>query len=270
MVEIGDASGDLLLSLRAHLAWVPDLVEVGDRQGFDVQLARAIALAGEARQPYYRWRALAWSATRAVIEGRWEEAGELHDASMDCWSEPHADAQSWSTIHRAMAATLAGRAGEAVAPLQALAGEQPVIPSLRCLLAWVAATAGEGDVAWSELERFAADGFTAPPLDGQWLAGVTALGETAALLGDARRAEVLYQLLVPFEARFALLDAFGGGGVFLGSVAHTLGRLAATMGNVDEAERRLRAAEEANARFGAVPFAARSRSALSRLTASRH
>jgi len=76
------------------------------------------------------------------------------------------------------------------------------------------------------------------------------------------RAGALYELLTPFADRMLVLDAFGGGGSFFGSAAHQLGLLAATAGNLTEAERHLRVALDANASFGARYWALRSENAI--------
>jgi hypothetical protein len=269
MVDVAEASGDPVLMLRTHLAGLPDVVEVGDRHRFDAELTRALDLARELGQPYYLWRARAWNATRAVADGRWAEADELRAEAMRAWAEPHPDAEAWEKIHRAMSLALQGRAHEGAAQVLAVAEAEPVITSLRCLVAWLAARSGDEDAARDQFEAFAVDGFTAPPPDTQWLVGVTALAETCARLRDRARAEVLSALLVPFAGRMAVLDAFGGGGVFLGSVSHALGLLAATRGRHEEAERWLQSALDANARFRAAAFVARTRDALDGLAACR-
>ena len=265
MVDVAEASGDVLLMLRTRLAGLPDLVEVGDRVRFDFDEVWAFDLARALAQPYYLWRVQAWEATRALAEGRWAEADELRAQAMAVWSERHPDAEGWERVHGAISLALQGRPHEGVAEVRSVAEAQPAITSLRCLIAWLAADSGDEDTARDQFETFAVDGFTSPPPDGQWLAGVTALAETCARLHDATRAGVLAELLVPFAGRLAVLDAFGGGGVFLGSVSHALGLLAATLGRYGEAERWLRSASEANARFRAAPCEARSLEALERL-----
>ncbi len=135
-----------------------------------------------------------------------------------------------------------------------------MVPAYCCLLAFVHAASGERADAWLEFERFAADGFTHPPLDTEWLFAVSMLADTCALLGDATRAVTLFDLLVPFSGRLVVLDAFGGG-VFWGPVSYHLGLLAATARRTDEAERWLSEAVDVADRAGARGWAVRAREA---------
>ena len=51
------------------------------------------------------------------------------------------------------------------------------------------------------MDELAVDGFAFLPRDHGWLFGMTYLAETALLLGDARRAAEIEQLLAPYADR---------------------------------------------------------------------
>jgi class 3 adenylate cyclase len=78
------------------------------------------------------------------------------------------------------------------------------------------------------------------------------LAEVCACLGDARHAATLYKLLLPYAGRTATAVA----GICLGSCAHYLGRLAATIPLWQDAERHFEDALQTHARMGTRPLLA--------------
>lgn len=127
----------------------------------------------------------------------------------------------------------------------------PMMRRWRCMLALVIAENGRLDEARHEFDRLAGERFEAFPRDQPWMFAMSLLAEICALLGDARRARVLYDMLAPYEGRNVICL----GAEFIGPVARFLGILAMTM---DEAERALGHLETARAaawRADAVPVA---------------
>jgi hypothetical protein len=61
-----------------------------------------------------------------------------------------------------------------------------------------------------------------------------------------------------------VVNAYGGGGLCWGAVAHQLGILAATVGDRDGAQSWLARAERSHAEAAAEPFLARTRAAVAR------
>jgi DNA-binding CsgD family transcriptional regulator len=106
--------------------------------------------------------------------------------------------------------------------------------------------------ARTEFERQAASGFEDLPQDGRRLTCLVYLAEVCAALGDARRAAVLYRLLLPFADRLLVL----GGAVCSGASGRHLGMLSATMSRWPAAERHFEEALATNARIRAwLPLA---------------
>jgi len=92
------------------------------------------------------------------------------------------------------------------------------------------------------------------------------LAQTCVLLGDAERAALLYEILLPYSGQLLvafLLQAC------LTAADRDLGALAATMGRLADAERHLLAAAQLEERFGAPPLVARTRLALARVLLQR-
>jgi hypothetical protein len=88
------------------------------------------------------------------------------------------------------------------------------------------------------------------------------VAETASLLGEGRRAAVLYALLRPYAELHVVVAPMGA---CFGSVERYLGRLAAACGRKQTAERHFARAVAADSRTGAAAFVARSEYELARL-----
>ena len=90
------------------------------------------------------------------------------------------------------------------------------------------------------------------PRDWNWLASMFVLADICVDLGEAKHAEILYRLLVPYSTRNAMLGWY----YTYGSVACALGRLAGLIGHLNEAEAHFEMALAANTRIRAtVPLA---------------
>jgi hypothetical protein len=129
----------------------------------------------------------------------------------------------------------------------------------RSWLATLALDRGDTD----EARRLVADGVAeldAVALDANWLYMVTTLGFAAGLLDDGVCAARLYPRILPYAERTVVA---GRDTSCTGSVALSLGLLAAAMRDDRAAVRHLERAAATNDRLGAVPYAAAARSVLS-------
>jgi tetratricopeptide (TPR) repeat protein len=97
--------------------------------------------------------------------------------------------------------------------------------------------------------------------DLEWLYGMSHLAETAAAVGDAESAAVLYRLLVPWKA---LNVAYVPEGM-RGSTSRYLGLLAETMRRWDEAGHHFEDALVMNERMGARPWHAHTQAEYARI-----
>jgi DNA-binding CsgD family transcriptional regulator len=105
------------------------------------------------------------------------------------------------------------------------------------------------DKARAEFERLATRDFNDLPRDGRWATCLAYLAEVCAALNDARRAAMLYRLLLPYDGRALVL---GGGFVCSGSSGRHLGMLAAAMSDWLASERHFQDALAMNTRIGAL------------------
>ena len=137
--------------------------------------------------------------------------------------------------------------------LHGLVADYPARVVFRCLLAHVHARIGRRTDAARALDDLAVESFSVLPFDQEWLLGMSFLAETAAVVGDAGRAAVLYRLLLPWSA----LNIVDEAEAIRGSAGRYLGLLAATMERWDAAERHFEDAIAMNARMGVRPWLAR-------------
>jgi hypothetical protein len=199
MLTCARETGDLELELQAHGWLIVDLLEQGEIDAVDAQLEVFAAGAERLRQPLYLWNAAVWRAMRTMLAGRLEEAERLAlDALMigagaEQFTAPHYYAIQVFLLRREQ-----GRLEELLGPAREFAATLPAVPAWRAVFAWLQGELGQTEEALATFDGLAADGFGALPRDGNWIAALCVLAELCVQLGDARRAESLYGLLLPF------------------------------------------------------------------------
>ena len=242
--------------LRAHYLHFADLLETGDMRAVDEAIERYASLAAKLQQ-HLGYEELA-RATRALMDGRFDEAERMADQAMAVAQRLERRARPFRQAINSLMLILRREQGR-VAELMPIFG--PVgtrathAPLARCALALCLAELGRRDEAAAELERLAGDDFASLPRDGGWMATMVLLTEVCVFLRDRDRAAALYRLLVPYAARNATLDVH----VCYGSVAHYLGMLAETMGDHDRAAADYEAALQFNLEMGASVWVAHTR-----------
>jgi tetratricopeptide (TPR) repeat protein len=207
------------------------------------------------RQPLYEWQAAVWRAMRALLAGRLEEAKALAERAFQTGGRAEAitAAQYYAaqllSIRRAQ-----GRLGELESGLRQIIERYPNRRAYHAALGVLLAETGRALEVPRELEPLVADGFAGITFDGDWLTTVVLLADAYAELHDVEPARRLYELLLPFESSnmvVALAAACEG------AVARPLGRLAAVLGQTDDAIRHFEHALERNERLGAPVCLAR-------------
>jgi eukaryotic-like serine/threonine-protein kinase len=261
--ELGRRMGERELEVRAHAYRLRSYLELGDIAGVDRELAAYAALASKLRQPQHLWHIPLLRATRALIDGRFEDAEELGREALaggERAGEPLA--RQFYAIQTAALKRFQGREGEIRDVVAEMAERYPAVPAWRCALASIEAQIGNLEAARQEFERVAAHGFDRLPSDAQRLVALALLADAAAVLGEVDGAAALFDLLVPYDG---LNLVAGRAASCQGPVSGLLGRLARTMGRHEEAERRFRDAIEMCQRMGERPFKATYRYELASL-----
>jgi DNA-binding SARP family transcriptional activator/tetratricopeptide (TPR) repeat protein len=233
MLTLARQVGDLELELNAHAWLVVDLLESGNPDAVDAQIAVFEAGAAALRQPLYEWQALVWRAMRAFLAGALDDA-ELAasealaaGAPAESVTAPQYYAIQLLTIRREQR-----RMGELEQSARELVESNPDRPAWRAALATVLMEDGRPSEARAEFDRLAAREFEDIPQDGDWLTTMSLLCDLCADLGDSQRAALLHSLLEPY-AEFNVV--VGIAAVCLGPAARLLGRLAHLIGRRREA-----------------------------------
>jgi tetratricopeptide (TPR) repeat protein len=121
-----------------------------------------------------------------------------------------------------------GRLDELVHAVERFAEQYPA--SWRCAPAYMYAQLGHKEQAREELEALAYADFEDLPRDPFWFVTLSGLCEVVAFLGDARRAQLIYERLMPYADRCVVTSV-----LCQGSVSRPLGLLATTMSHYDDA-----------------------------------
>ncbi|SEG40032.1 hypothetical protein SAMN05444920_102881 [Nonomuraea solani] len=179
------------------------------------------------------------------------------------------DATGWYGGHLGAILWYKGRAGELVPALTDLVSSptlSPIDNSYLAGLALATAVAGDRRQAAGQLARLRGRDLGELPSSSTWLFSLYCAVETAHLLQDADTAVQAYALLSPY-ARLPVIGSLGV--VCFGSVCHSLGMAALTMGDLDLAVEHLRTAVHDNLALGHWPAATLSRCRLGQALALR-
>jgi tetratricopeptide (TPR) repeat protein len=223
------------------------LLEAGDAAA-----AEREAQAYRRRTEVYGRRISTWilavrRAMIALLEGRFAEVEALATHALRLGSErQNGNAVQYYGAQMLVLRREQGRLDEMVDAVAGFAVQYPAVPAWRAALAWIYAELGRDVEAQRELDRLAVDDFAELPRDMLWLLSLWLCAEVATKLGDARRAAILYAVLVPFAGRCVTSgSAFCGG-----SMQRTLGMLAGVLGRYEAAERHFTAAALVHERIG--------------------
>jgi tetratricopeptide (TPR) repeat protein len=137
-------------------------------------------------------------------------------------------------VHTILVIALRRRAdllSDYVSTIEAAIDKHPSLVGWRALLPLANLAAGNAAEALAQFERLAQDDFAGLPRDMFWFTAVCMLGEACALIGDRERAELLYEMLLPFKDRNVQVTQ----AAFWGSAERFLGLLAAALGRWDVA-----------------------------------
>jgi tetratricopeptide (TPR) repeat protein len=260
---VAERTGDPELELEGAGWTVVDLLELGDVEGADIQIAAASRLAEALQRPLWLWWTSLFRCTRAQIAGDFDEAERLVGETLAIGQRGQAEnavnyyAQAMFNIRREQ-----GRLGEVEPAVRRFIELYPALPAWRSALALMLVELGRLDEARTEFDTLAAPGFDALPRDANWLIAVTLLAEVCGALADADRAGSLYALLEPYGGRNVVV---GRAATCNGAAARLLGILAGAMRDHDLAERHYEDALAMHARMGARPWTARTQLAYAEM-----
>jgi len=200
----------------------------------------------------------------AVLEGRFAEAEECLRVTLESGTdvEDRIIGISRAVILREQQ----GRAEELLAGISSYAARYPRTTVWRVAATALRATLGHADEARAGLESIAGNDFADIPRDLLYIYCMVRLCDVVSFLGGARRAAILYDLVLPYADRCA---TSGNNIACLGSVSRPLGRLATLLARYEEAEQHFERALEMNARIRARIWVAHTRHDYARMLVAR-
>jgi DNA-binding SARP family transcriptional activator/tetratricopeptide (TPR) repeat protein len=262
--RVAEETGDPELELEGAGWTVVDLLELGDVQGADIQIAAVSKLAEALQRPIWLWWSSLFRCTRAQLVGSFDEAERLADATLEIGRHGQAEnavnayAQAIFNIRREQ-----GRLAEVEPAVRRFIEIYPALVAWRAALALMLVELGRLDEARTEFEALAADEL---PRDANWLIAVTLLAEVCGALGDGDRAEGLYELLEPYAGRNVVV---GRAATCNGAASRLLGILAGAMRSWELAEGHFINALAMHERMGAKPWVARTQLAYAEMLLAR-
>jgi tetratricopeptide (TPR) repeat protein len=267
LIQAAEEAGDKERALQGHHYRCLARLERGDMPGVYADADAKARLAEELRQPAQEAYVVGMQATLALFEGRFADAEALIPRALALGQRAHGWMESiygtlrWYALRREHA-----RLEEVEERLQQAARDFPTYLVLRAVLAQLHTELGREDAAREIFETLAADDFAGVPRDDEWIFCLSLLADVAESLGDVPRAEALYRLLSPYAGRNALSNPDN----CIGSVARSLGILAAMTGRWPEAIRHFEDALAMNARTNARPWLTRTQCDYARLLLTRN
>jgi DNA-binding SARP family transcriptional activator len=229
MLELADRAADRESALQARNFRVTDMLEAGDVSGFDRELDAYAALCHEFPLPAFRWYIPLWRATRATINGDFDEAARLAARARQEGRQAGDDnAELFWRLQTGTLMLIQRRLDADTAWIEDHARNSPAGSAWWTVLAWIWAEQGHHAGARAVVDRLAEHQFAAIQRDMNWIAAIAELTEACRLLNDADRAAVLYQQLLPFSGRIVTCargaQAYGPVDYFLALAAQTTGQ----------------------------------------------
>jgi tetratricopeptide (TPR) repeat protein len=219
-----------------HVGRVSLCLQACDREGADASGAHIERLAREHTIGDIPILRALWRGLVAQLEGRLDdaerEAQENLQLSRRFNYQPERATALVAQQHWWLS-LLRGRPLATFSVLRSYTSDQPNLRPPRFLLARLYAELGHREDALRELQLLDARALEQLPRDHSWLFNACLSAEICALLDDSKRARDIYELLHPY-AELAATTAYIG--TCIGSVARSLGALAATLGMWPECE----------------------------------
>ena len=250
LLALADRIGERELKALGHHLRIYDLLEAADVEGARHEHRELTSLADDLRQPRYRHFAVGWEVVWAQMAGRVGDAERLAREAYELGRQ--AQARDADTVYAAQLVTLRrreGRLAEFLPTIESYVEQNPALVVWGAVLSLAYLTAGDRERGVAEFERLAQDGFAGVPRDMFWFTAMCVLAEDCALIGDAPRAQRLYELLLPYRDRNVVVTQ----AAYWGSAERFLGLLATTTRSWDAAAGHFEAALSRNAACGVQP-----------------
>ncbi len=252
--------------LTAHRARAIDLLAAGDLPAVDAEIVAFRRVADPLGVPAYQWWPRMWSAMRALLDGRHDEAEALASDAYQVGEEPFAAlARGNFSFLLFFLRREQGRFDELEAATRTYSAENADIPAVPIALVFLLAELGQLDEAVGRLSDV--DDLALERLhDRNWPTTWFQLARVSMLARDRDRAA---QLLEPHQRPSDRCISVSLATVCLGAADLATAWLHHTVGDLDAADRSYGEAESLNARIGARSWLAQARVDHARLLLDR-
>jgi tetratricopeptide (TPR) repeat protein len=253
LVALGQAGNDAYIEGQGRRVRGGTRLALGDLAGFEEDQKAIEEISARTGNWLFVALAAQWRGLQAMLGGRFEDArASANEIVTHAGRDPNYGLVSVAVI--LLALWEQGRLDEVLPLLEAAVADSPQLPGFQAGLVFVQAELGNLEAARQRFELVAANDFVDLAHDTVFTITVAMLTEACAILEDAARASLLYDLLAPFADRLMIV---GFGATCLGSADRYLGMLAATIGRDAEAEAHFQRALDAEEALDAPPLMAR-------------
>jgi hypothetical protein len=261
LIGLAASLADRELEALALRFRVVALLEQGDLAAVSGAINTYAAVAEALGSPLFTWYVPLWRSALALAEGDDAEAevqlaraAELGERASSLNARMLVHSQRWER------AAASGQVDVLASLVQMMGKSGPAdaleMHSVQAMRVRYDALRGDRAAAERGLTRLARDDFVVVADDSEWLPTLADLADAVVVLGDIERAHIMLKLLSPH----ADLWAIGGIGAYVGgSLHHTLGRLAALVGEPSSAYVHFGRAQAAHVEAGAAALAERTR-----------
>ncbi len=255
MYDLASSLADPYLEYFAGWYRYAACVEAADMETADSVLARMTEVAREIGQPTPQWMDIFTRSGRALLAGDTTDAERLNDEQALAGERSgNLDAGFYFGVLLFAIRRDEGRLAEIADLVELVAAEDD--PTLGSTALWgvTLCTVGRDDEAAAVLARLAEGNFGGLGKNQVWSSIMWAAALMAAHLGDAARAQEIYELLAPYESQLVY-----PGLVCFDSIGSLLGLLALATGRPDVAEEHFVRAEALEQRIEAPVLLERTR-----------
>jgi class 3 adenylate cyclase/tetratricopeptide (TPR) repeat protein len=254
LIVLAEASRDPFLRAMSYNRRIYDVIEAGLAGQADACAGATREIADAVPQPFLGWVSRYMQALVAILHGELDRAEMLAEEAVAAGTESgQPDALMIFAAQLVGLRREQGRLDEVLDLIKQAVEDNPGVPAWGGFLMCTLCELGRHDQARALLDATDLD---AVPQDFLLAATLAYYAEACAALGVAEMAAELYARLDPFRGQCIT----NGVGV-LGAVSHFLGRLAATAGRHDDADRDFAEAAELHRRLEAPVMLARTQMA---------
>lgn len=269
VVRLAQEAGDLGVALEGQAWRILALFERGDIATVDQEIESYARQSAKIRLPRNRWYLTLVRSARAFLVGQFVEGERLATEAAAVQGEQGEQANALMffgaqlfTVRREQ-----GRLGELAPALTGFATQFAALPIWRCSVTVFHCEQGDYEAARREFDSLAAQDFAALLPDANRLPALALLAEACHMLGDAQRAALLYQFMLPYAERNIVVATSA---ICYGPAARYLGLLATTLARWEDAARHFADALAMSKRMGARPWAAHTQHDYARMLLARN